>query len=407
MKSSTRLARVSAAATAAVVVGVLSACGSSSQSGGSSQPPLAGEAALRSAMTALIGKDGPPGVIAVVQNGTNVYTVAEGKAEIANAQPMTATATTRIASVSKPFSGAIILSLASQGKLALGTPIGQLLPSVPKAWSKATMAQVLQHTSGIPDYIKDPKFLKQFIANPKMERTPQQLIGYVANDPLDFAPGSKYGYSDTDNIVAGLIAERLVGKPYADIVKQFVAAPMELSNTSLPATVELPSGYIHGYDVRPPAVPEASSVPPEDVSQLINPGLAWASGGMISTAADLNTFVRGMLGGKLFNPQVLTDPGGFVPGAGGPPGPGTNSSGMSIYRYDTACGTVYGHTGNMPGYTAFIASNSNGSNSVSVVVNSQITPKGDDAVFQRLLAVETQAICSSNGQASPSASASN
>ena len=87
-------------ATAAVVVGVLSACGSSSQSGGSSQPPLAGEAALRSAMTALIGKDGPPGVIAVVQNGTNVYTVAEGKAEIANAQPMTATATTRIASVS-------------------------------------------------------------------------------------------------------------------------------------------------------------------------------------------------------------------------------------------------------------------------------------------------------------------
>ena len=71
---------------------------------------------------------------------------------------------------------------------------------------KATLAQVLQHTSGLPDYIKSPKFLKEFIANPKMERTPQQLIGYVANKPLDFKPGTQYGYSDTDNIVAGLVA---------------------------------------------------------------------------------------------------------------------------------------------------------------------------------------------------------
>jgi D-alanyl-D-alanine carboxypeptidase len=127
---------------------------------------------------------------------------------------------------------------------------------------------------------------------------------------------------------------------------------------------------------------------------------------MISTANDLNTFIRGFVSGKLFNPQVLTDPAGFVPGAGGPPGPGTNSSGLSIYRYETACGTVFGHTGNMPGYTAFVGSTSDGSNSVVVVVNSQITPKGNDAVFNRLLAVENQAICSANGQTGPSASAS-
>ena len=91
---------------------------------------------------------------------------------------------------------------------------------------------------------------------------------------------------------------------------------------------------------------------------MINPGLAWASGGMISTAADPNTFVRGMLGGKLFNPQVLiTDPGGFVRERVDHQAR-HQLSGMSIYRYDTACGTVYGHTGNMPGYTAFIASSS-------------------------------------------------
>ncbi|MEI2729523.1 MAG: serine hydrolase domain-containing protein [Candidatus Nanopelagicales bacterium] len=406
MRLPQRITRVGAVAILLAGTGALAACGSSSSSGGSSQPPLAGEAQLRSAMTALSANGGPPGVMTIVQQGSQVYELAEGKADITSGQAMSGGATTRIASVSKPFSGAILLTLASQGKLALSSTLAQALPSAPPAWGKATLAQVLQHTSGLPDYIKSPKFLKEFIANPKMERTPQQLIGYVANKPLDFKPGSQYGYSDTDNIVAGLVAEHVLAKPYSEILKDLVTAPMQLSNTSLPSTTALPSGFIHGYDVNPPAIPEGTPAPPEDVSELINPGLAWASGGMISTANDLNTFIRGFVSGKLFNPQVLTDPAGFVPGAGGPPGPGTNSSGLSIYRYETACGTVFGHTGNMPGYTAFVGSTADGSNSVVVVVNSQITPKGNDAVFNRLLAVENQAICSANGQTGPSASAS-
>lgn len=361
---------------------------------------------MRTAMTQLSANGGPPGVIAIVQNGSNRYEIAEGKADVANNQPMTGGATTRIASVSKPFSGTVILSLAAQGKLALNTPIAKLLPSLPAAWGKANMAQVLQHTSGIPDYTKSPTFIKEFIADPKMERTPQQLVGYVANKPLQFAPGSKYGYSDTDNILAGLIAERLLAKPYTEILKDLVANPLTLTGTTLPSTPALPSGFIHGYDVEPPKIPEASAVPPQDVSEVLNPGLAWASGGMISTPNDLNTFVRGLIGGKLFNSQVLTDPTGFVPGSGGPPGPGVNYSGLSVYRYETACGVVFGHTGNMPGYTLFIGASADGNNSVAVAVNSQVSPKANDAIFQRLLAVENQAICSANGQAGPPASPS-
>ncbi len=228
----------------------------------------------------------------------------------------------------------------------------------------------------------------------------------MAKDPLLFPSGSQYGYSDTDNIIAGLIAERILAKPYAEIVKDLVANPLSLNGTSLPTSVALPSGFIHGYDVAPPKIPEASAVAPQDVSELINPGLAWASGGMISTPNDLNTFIRGFVSGKLFNPQVLTDPTGFVPGSGGPPGPGVNYSGLSIYRYETACGVVFGHTGNMPGYTLFIGASADGNNSVAIAVNSQVSPKGNDAVFQRLLAVENQAICSMNGQQGPSASAS-
>lgn len=349
---------------------------------------------------------GPPGVAVIVQDGENRYDLFEGKADVSTGAAMSSDAATRIASISKTFNAAIILSMASQGKLSTSAPISTLLPSVPKAWGAATLSQVLQHTSGIPDYIKDPKFLNQFIANPQMERTPQQLIGYVAKKPLAFPPGTQYEYSDTDNIVAGLIAERILAKPYAEILQELVASPLSLAGTNLPSTSAMPEDYIRGYAVEAPTSASATPAAPEDVTMLINPGLAWASGGMLSTPDNLNTFIRDYLGGKLFNPDVLTAPSAFVPGGGGPPGPGTNSSGLGIYRYETACGVVFGHTGNMPGYTQFFSASQDGSKSVVVSVNSQISPSRTPEVYQNLLAVQNQAICSVNGQASAPASPS-
>lgn len=407
MKSATRRTRfVAVLSASACAVFMLAACGSSASSSGTSQPPLTGEQQLRSAMTTLMSNGGPPGVAVLVQDGDNRYELFDGKADITSGAAMSGDAATRIASISKAFNGAVILSLASQGKVAMDAPISTLLPSVPKAWGAATLSQVLQHTSGIPDYIKDPKFLKEFIANPQMERTPQQLVGYVAKKPLAFKPGTEYEYSDTDNIVAGLIAERLLAKPYAEILQEIVASPLGLGGTNLPSTSAMPSDYIHGYAVDVPSKASPSPAAPEDVSMLINPGLAWASGGMLSTPNNMNTFIRDYLGGKLFNADVLTSPNAFVPGGGGPPGPGTNSSGLGIYRYETACGVVYGHTGNMPGYTQFFSASADGSKSVVVSVNSQISPKTTPEVYQNLLAVQNQAICSVNGQASPSANPS-
>lgn len=370
---------------------VLSGCGSTDSSAPATSTPLPSAAALQTTVNELVAV-GVPGVIVVAQRGANSYNVSAGVSDIASQQTIDSTSVARIASVSKPFSAAIILQLAATGKLTLTDPISKLLPTVPKQWGAATISQVLQHTSGIPDYIKDKKFLKQFIANPQMQRTPQQLVDYVANEPLAFLPGSQYMYSDTDNIVAGLIAENLLGKPYSEILTADVATPLGLDATTLPETSELPSGYIHGYGAADPKAPDTTA--PEDVSMLINPGLAWASGGMVSTGGQLNTFVRDLLAGKIVNADVLTNPNGFVPGAGGPPGPGENSSGIGIYRYQTSCGTVFGHTGNMPGYTAFIASDSTGTNSVSVLINTQVTPKSSPDLFNKLLAVENQAICS-------------
>lgn len=392
------------AAAVALLVGI-TGCGQSADSN-QTKPALYGQAELQQAMQNLSDNGGPPGVVTIVGVGDQTYELTQGVANVSDKTAISGAATARIASVSKAFNGAVVLSLASQGKLTLDTPIGTVLPTLPSAWAKATIGQTLQHTSGIPDYIKNPRFLREFIADPQMQRTPEQLIGYVAKQPLAFPPGSAYEYSDTDNIVAGLIAEKISGQLYSEVLGAEVTRPLGLSGTLLPATSAMPSNFIHGYDVSPPAAqgaatnpasPSSSADQPEDVSELINPGLAWASGGMIAPPNNLNTFIRGYLGGELFNPKVLTDSAAFVPGAGGPPGPGKNFSGYGIYRYETACGVVYGHTGNMPGYTSFIAASEDGSRSVVVQINSQVSEKASPQVYQRLLAVQNQAICSMYG----------
>lgn len=402
-----RVALVLGTAAALVTVTSCAGSGGNAQSSGSALPTDG----VRTAMAALVKGDGPPGVIVVMQQGDDRTVVAQGTADLATGSAMTPDAVARIASVSKAYSGAVVLALVEQGKLSLDSPLSDVLPDTPLSWQRVTVAQTLQHTSGLPDYIKSPAFVSDFMANPQMQRTPQQLLAYVAGQAPAFPGGTQYLYSDTDNIVAGLVAEAVSGKSYEALLSDLVTDPLGASQTKLPADATLPPGFIHGYE----AVVASSSASgsataaqpaPEDVSQFLNPGLAWASGGLVSTADELNRFIRWYAPGTGLKSTLVTAQRQFVPGAGGPPGPGTNSSGLGIYQYQTTCGTVLGHTGNMPGYTAFVAATPDGSRSVAVIANGQINDKGSSDVYKRLLDVEQAAICAVTGGASPSASAS-
>jgi D-alanyl-D-alanine carboxypeptidase len=292
--------------------------------------------------------------------------------------------------VSKAFSGAVALSLVSQKSLSLSATIGTLLPDLPRAWAAVTLAQALHHTSGLPDYIKNQAFLSALQANPQMVLTPEQLLGYVSNEPLLFAPGSRYDYSDSDNIVVGLMVQAATGQGYTVELAQKVTAPLHLPHTSLPANADLPEPYVRGYDVEP-------GKPPEDVSMALNPGLAWASGGMISTPAELNQFTRAYVAGQLFDQATRSDQWQFLAGSSGPPGPGTNSAGLGIFRYQTSCGTVYGHTGNIPGYTLFAAASADGSRSVEVIVNNQLNSSPATPAFTALRGAEGLGVCAALG----------
>jgi D-alanyl-D-alanine carboxypeptidase len=159
----------------------------------------------------------------------------------------------------------------------------------------------------------------------------------------------------------------------------------------LPVGPELTKPFIHGYDI-----PEDPSEEPEDVSELAAAGWAWASGGVVSTPADLNAFIRGYVGGDLFDLQTRAEQREVFEGGGSePPGPGENSAGLGVFRYETECGTVWGHTGNIPGgYTQFLAASPIGRRSATVSINAQITPTvGDPEAFEALRRAEGRAVC--------------
>jgi D-alanyl-D-alanine carboxypeptidase len=293
----------------------------------------------------------------------------------------------RIASVAKAFSGAVTLSLVRSGKLHLDDTIGERIPGQPGAWSGITLRQLLGHRSGLPDFSGTKAFLDAFTSDLFRHFTPLELLGYAAPEPLEFTPGTSYRYSNTDNIAAALMAEAATGTSYEQLLRKRVYKPLGLRRTSLPSGAALPRPFAHGYQPDPPG-------PLQDVSEAYGVSGLWASGGIVSSADDLGRFVRGYVGGRLFGPAIRREQRRFGPGGSEPTGPGDNSAGLALFRYRLSCGTVYGHTGNTPGYTQFIAASSNGRSSATVSINQQITPTvGEPAAFRRLRHVFELAAC--------------
>jgi D-alanyl-D-alanine carboxypeptidase len=307
---------------------------------------------------------GPPGAIAVVQRGHDVKVFRKGVADQKTGAPIFVPDRWRIASVSKAFNGAVALRLVAQGKLSLSDTVGQRLPTLPAAWHNVTLGQLLNHTSGLPNFTETRGW--QRAAEQGEYLSPMDLIGFVSAKPLAFPPGSSYAYSNTDNIVVGLFAEMATGLSYDLLLYQLVFDPLRLRRTVMPLGFSMQGPFVHGYDNN------ATGERP-DISEAVNLSSLWAAGALISSLFDLNRFIRAYAGGKLFGGATRAAQTDFVAGGESQPkGPGENSAGMALFKYDTRCGTVYGHTGNFPGYTAIAVSSPDGRRSFVMLASTQL-----------------------------------
>ena len=338
--------------------------------------------ALQKAMNAFVAQaGGPPGIVVAIGQGSRFTLRTAGVANAVTKAKPAANDKMRVASVAKAFSGAAALSLVSRGKLKLSDTVGELVPGEPAQWKNVTLRQLLGHTSGIPDFSLFPGFGEALVKSLQKAPAPKVLLTYITKPAL-VDPG-KYHYSNSDNILAALMVEAATHRSYESVLATYVFGPLRLTSTSLPSSSAIGEPTLRGYELDPV----------EDATELFAAGWTWASGGVVSTPADALRFIRGYVSGALENRSTRAAQFTFHLGNSEPPGPGVNSAGLALFKYQTSCGTVYGHTGNTSGYTQFIASSADGRHAVTVSINAQVTPKNNSEYFPALRHIYELAVC--------------
>ena len=160
--------------------------------------------------------------------GRVLYERGYGFSDLGSRAPAAARTVYRIGSLSKAFTAAAVLQLAQQGKLSLEDPIGRYIDaarSTPISTSPISVEELLSHRSGIVSYT-DLTTLDRY-----RSYAPQDLAAAAVARPLEFEPGTQFGYSNTNYVLLGMLIERVSGMPYADYLKTHIVAPLDLRDT--------------------------------------------------------------------------------------------------------------------------------------------------------------------------------
>jgi D-alanyl-D-alanine carboxypeptidase len=299
-------------------------------------------------------KSGAPGAIVYVRTPTAARAGTAGYADTAAHVTMRAADRYRIASVSKAFVSVVILQLEAEGRLDIDNSVETWLPGLVPNGRAISLRRLMNHTSGLYDYTADPGFANEILADPSRIWQPSELLAHGLSHPPLFAPGANWGYSNTNYILLGLVAEAATGKPLGQLLQEHIFTPLALTATSFPLSIELDASFVHGY-VRLGASPLIDAAP------LLNPSFAWAAGGIVSNARDVTSFYRGLFTGKLLPAAQFAEM-----------KEGTEFSGtyaLGIQYKSTRCGRTYGHDGNIPGWRNEVLSTANGKRQAVVMVN--------------------------------------
>lgn len=196
----------------------------------------------------------------------------------------------RIGSLTKQFTAAGIMRLAERGKLSVDDDLSRWVPEFPLHGHRVTLGQLLNHTSGIHNYTESPAWRARWAD----DLTPLQVADLVARDTFDFAPGTRFSYSNTGYTLLGLVVERASGEPYAEYVGRELLAPIGMRHTSYcpshPQGAQWASGYATTNDDR---------VVPAEYLSMTHP---YAAGALCSTAGDFVAWQRALAGGRVVSP---------------------------------------------------------------------------------------------------------
>jgi len=282
---------------------------------------------------------------------------ATGYADRERAIPMRADSLQLAGSIGKTFTAAVVLSLAHDGALALDDRVSKWLGQ--ERWfrrlpnqSYITIRMLLNHSSGIPDHVKNERFIttlrRRIRSDPDFHFSPVELVQFVLDKDALLAPGRGFSYSDTNYVLAGMIVERATGSSYYGALVQRFLTPLRLSLTGPADRRGLPSlapGYVAGSN--------PFGLPRKTVSRgmlVVNPVNEWTGGGLVSNPQDLARWAKALYEGKALKKPYLDDLIGSIA-----PSRKKQRYGLGVEIEDSELGPMYGHDGWFPGYRTKMA----------------------------------------------------
>ena len=231
--------------------------------------------------------------VLIDQQGHTLYSDSVGMADIEQERPAAANSAYAIGSITKSFTALAIQQLAEAGKIDPEQPVSAYLPDYTGPGKVALVRQLLDHTSGIPNYTNDIPGLPDKLRRSEFSR--EDMVSHFADLPLQFKPGEKFNYTNSGYYLLGLIIEKVSGLDYYEYLEQNVFAPLDMQNSYSGNSADIIPWRARGYDA--------------DESGLINATPWWylvpyAAGSLIMTAEDLVKYRRGVFHSDAFSPAL-------------------------------------------------------------------------------------------------------
>ena len=283
-----------------------------------------------------------PGVsVAVYSEKEGWWAGARGFANVEKKIPMQNCHLQYLQSVSKSYMAVEILQLKEQGKIELDAPMTKYLPAkysrYIKEAGKITVRMLLNHTSGAPEYNSNPSFVSKVIQHPLENFSATDCLESIAGQDLQFTPGSKYVYTNTNYLLLSLIGNAITGD-HAAYIKKNIFKPLGLTN----------SYYGNGHDyLKNLNLPESywdvfNNGIPVNISRFQQSTVVSSKGddGIVCTTIDAIKFLKGLMEGKLLKPESMKEMFDFVKDE-----KGNKRYGMGMIYFDLSGITAYGHGG--------------------------------------------------------------
>jgi D-alanyl-D-alanine carboxypeptidase len=321
-------------------------------------------AELNKALDSAFGEVNAPGVIVGVRVGNGTWKARRGVSDTATNEPVALDEHTRIGSVTKTFTGTLILQLVDEGKLRLDDTIEKWFPELRDA-NTITVRELGDMSSGIDSYTANPTLVNEYFANPTRAWTPEELVAAGTSLPRLFQPGQGFFYSNTNFVMLGLIIEQVTNKPYPQVLQTKIFEPLKLCESSYPDTNRLPVPSWHGYTTQ-----GSANGQPADATGW-SPTFAAMAGQIVSNLDDVMTWGKAVGTGATLTPKTQRSR------LQGNP---ASQSGEREYAF--AIGKDNGwlvHDGELPGFNSQLAYFPKDDITLIVLANSDMSAAGSTA----------------------------